>query len=75
MEPQVEVKMTQHTPNPAAQEPSAVPDLLVHSEEVKQVPMVVEELLLVHFSLENWTILNSENCSGDISIIILVISS
>ena len=65
MEPQVEVDTTQQTPNPAAQEPSPVPDLLVHSDEVKHVPMVVEELLPSHSSLGNWTTLNSDNCSKD----------
>ena len=65
-EPQVEVEMTQQTPNPAAQDPLAVPDLLLHSEAVKHVPISVEELLLVHSSLGNWTMLNSENCSKDI---------
>ena len=53
MEPQVEVEITQHTPNPAAQVPLASPDLLVHSEEVKQVPIVVVELMLVQTSLGN----------------------
>ena len=48
-EPQVEVETTQHTPKPEAQEPLAVPDLVVHSEEVRQVPMVVGEVVL--FSL------------------------
>ena len=66
----MEVEMMQQTPKPAAQEPSADPDLLEHSEELKQVPIVVEELLLVHLSLENCTILNSENCSANISIYI-----
>ena len=69
-EPQVEVETTQQTPNPAAQVPLADPPLLAHSEEVKQVPRVVEELLLVHSSLGNCTILNRENCSKDIIIII-----
>ena len=64
--PQVELDTTQQTPNPAAQDPLAVPLLPVHSEEVKHVPMVVLELLLVHSSLGNWTMLNSENCSKDI---------
>ena len=64
VEPQVEEVITQHTPNPAAQDPLAEPDLEEHSEEVKQVPVVVESLLLVHSSLGNWTTLNSENCSG-----------
>ena len=68
-EPQVEVETTQQTPNPAAQVPLAEPPLLAHSEEVKQVPRVVEELLLVHSSLGNWTILNSENCSKHINMI------
>ena len=64
VEPQVEVDTTQHTPNPAAQVPLAEPPLLSpHSEEVKQVPVVVEELLLVQASLGNWTTLNSDNCS------------
>ena len=64
MEPQEEVETTQQTPNPAAQVPLAEPPLLSpHSEEVKQVPVVVEELLLVQASLGNWTTLNSENCS------------
>ena len=62
----MEVETTQHTPNPAAQDPLAVPDLLVHSEETKHVPMVVVELLLVHSSLGNWTTLNSDNCSKGI---------
>ena len=66
--PQVEEDTTQHTPNPAAQDPLAVPLLPVHSEEVKHVPVVVELLLLVHSSLGNWTTLNSENCSEDIII-------
>ena len=65
-EPQVEVEITQHTPNPAAQDPLAVPDLLLHSEAVKHVPISVEEL--VHSSLGNCTILNRENCSKDIII-------
>ena len=65
-EPQVEVDTTQQTPNPAAQDPLAVPLLPVHSDVVKHVPMVVVELLLVHSSLGNWTMLNSENCSKDI---------
>ena len=60
---QVEVEMTQQTPNPAAQVPLAAPDLLVHSEEVMQVPIVVVELILVQTSLGNCTMLNSENCS------------
>ena len=64
-EPQVELDITQHTPNPRAQDPLAVPDLLSHSEEVKQVPIVVAELLLVHSALGKWTILNSGNCSKD----------
>ena len=34
VEPQVEEVITQQTPKPAAQDPSAVPDLVVHSEEV-----------------------------------------
>ena len=63
VEPQVEVEITQHTPNPRAQDPLAVPDLLEHSEEVKQVPSVVEELLLLHSALGKWTMLNSGNCS------------
>ena len=50
---QVEVDTTQQTPNPAAQEPLADPLLLVHSEEVKQVPIVSELVLLVQASLVN----------------------
>ena len=46
--PQVEVEITQHTPNPAAQDPSAVPVMVVHSEEVTQVPFWVARLELVH---------------------------
>ena len=71
--PQVEVEITQHTPNPEAQEPSAEPPLLAHSEEVKHVPRVVEELLLVHSSLGNCTMLNRENCSEDIIIVMTLI--
>ena len=41
MEPQVELEMTQQTPNPAAQWPSALPPAEVHSEEVKQVPLIL----------------------------------
>ena len=70
VEPQVEVEMTQHTPNPAAQDPLAVPELLLHSEAVKHVPISVVVLLLVHSSLGNCTMLNRENCSKDISNII-----
>ena len=62
--PQVEVDTTQQTPNPAAQVPLAVPLLVVHSEEVRHVPRVVGEVvLLVHSSLGNWTTLKSDNCS------------
>ena len=64
VEPQVLAEITQQTPKPAAQEPEAAPPLLPHSEEVKQVPLVVEELPLVHSSLGNWTTLNRENCSS-----------
>ena len=46
--PQVELVTTQHTPNPAAQLPSAVPVMVVHSELVTQVPFWVDELSLVH---------------------------
>ena len=54
VEPQVELDTTQHTPKPAAQVPSPVPLRLVHSEEVRHVPMVVTELaVLVHSSLGN----------------------
>ena len=63
VEPQVEVEITQQTPNPAAQDPEPLPPALVHSEVVMQVPVVVEELLLVHSSLGNCTMLNRENCS------------
>ena len=71
---QVEVETTQQTPKPAAQEPLPVPLLLVHSEEVKQVPMVVGEVvLLVHSSFGNWTTLNSDNCSGVINMDMLII--
>ena len=66
VEPQVEDEITQQTPKPAAQEPLAVPALVLHSEEVRQVPIVVEELVLVHSSLGNCTILNKENCSKHI---------
>ena len=34
VEPQIEVEMTQQTPKPAAQFPSAVPPLVEHSELV-----------------------------------------
>ena len=43
----------QQTPKPAAQVPSAVPDLVVHSLAVTQVP--VREVLLLQASLGNWT--------------------
>ena len=67
-EPQVEDEITQHTPNPKAQDPLAVPDLLVHSEEVKHVPREEEEplLVLVHSSFGKWTMLNSGICSKHI---------
>ena len=42
IEPHVEVEITQQTPKPAAQFPSALPPLLVHSLEVKQVPLMLE---------------------------------
>ena len=70
-EPQVEVEITQHTPNPAAQDPLAVPDLLLHSEAVKHVPISVVVVVLVHSSFGNCTMLNRENCYKDIIIIIL----
>ena len=47
-DPQVEVETTQQTPKAAAQEPSAVPVMVVHSEAVTQVPFWVDELSLVH---------------------------
>ena len=65
MEPQVEVVTTQQTPNPAAQDPLAVPLLPLHSEEVRHVPIVEVSVLLVHSSLGNWTTLNNDNCSKD----------
>ena len=46
--PQVVVEITQQTPKPAAQFPSAVPPLVEHSELVEQVPEVVLELDPVH---------------------------
>ena len=71
VEPQVEVEITQQTPNPEAQPPLAVPDLLAHSEEVKHIPMVAGELLLAHSSLGKLTMLNNGNCSEDIIIGVL----
>ena len=62
----MEVDTTQHTPNPAAQFPAADPPAVVHSEAVRQVPIVVVELLLVHSSLGNCTTLNRESCSTNI---------
>ena len=53
----------QQTPNPAAQFPSAVPDFDVHSELVKHVPMVVDELVDVHSSLGNCTTEKRDNSS------------
>ena len=47
-DPQVEVETTQQTPKAAAQEPSAVPVMVVHSEAVTQVPFWVDKLSLVH---------------------------
>ena len=45
VDPQVEVTKVQQTPKPDAQFPSAVPDLLLHSEDEKQVPLTsVEEV-------------------------------
>jgi len=59
--PHVVVEITQQTPNPAAQFPSAVPDFDVHSELVKHVPMVVDELVDVHSSLGNCTMEKRDN--------------
>ena len=39
----------QQTPKPAAQFPSIVPPLLVHSDEVKHVPYIVLSDLAVHW--------------------------
>ena len=55
VELQVEVETMQQTPKPAAQPPEAVPPLEVHSEAVKQVPCVLEEVASVHSSLGNCT--------------------
>ena len=50
---QVAEVIRQHTPNPAAQEPEAEPPLEVHSVEVTQVPVRLDEV--VHASFGNWT--------------------
>ena len=63
--PQVVLVITQHTPNPAAQLPSAVPPFEEHSELVKQVPKVEVELAPVHCWLGNWTMENREKASTD----------
>ena len=50
---------------PAAQLPSADPDLLVHSDIVRQVPLLVESEAVVHCSFWNVTMLNRLNSSGN----------
>ena len=61
MPPQADTEKVQQTPNPEAQLPSTVPDLSLHSVELKHVPNMVESDLAVHWSLGNVTIVNSEN--------------
>ena len=45
--------MTQQTPKPLAQAPSALPPISVHSLEVKQVPL--SPALPAHSVFSNWT--------------------
>jgi len=65
--PVVETKKMQHTPKPDAQLPLAVPPLLLHSLDVKQVPFRTElcpdviVLWLLHPVFLNCTIEKSEN--------------
>ena len=68
MEPHVEVEITQQTPKPAAQFPSALPPLLVHSLEVKQVPLMLESEKAVQALLPNCTMEKRENCPEDCNI-------
>lgn len=49
---------TQHTPNPDAQLPVAVPPLLEHSDEVKHVPL--RPVDVVQGALENRTMENND---------------
>jgi len=72
--PQVVVEMIQQTPNPAAQFPSAVPDFEVHSELVKHVPMVVDELVDVHSSLGNCTTEKRDNSFLFLSSVIFLVA-
>ena len=63
---QKKVTKVQVLPNPAAQFPSALPPLLVHSELEKHVPNTVcvdVEDDPEHWSLGNVTTENNENCS------------
>ena len=56
----------QHTPNPAAQFPSALPPLPVHSVDEKHIPKTcseVEEELAVHSLFGKDTTENSERIS------------
>ena len=52
----------QQTPNPAAQFPSATPDLEEHSELVSQVPDVPDVVVELHSRFEKETTLKRENC-------------
>ena len=63
MDPHVEVLTTQQTPKALAQLPIGRPPLLVHSDEVKQVPIGIEVSPVAHGKLSNWTTENIENRS------------
>ena len=56
--------MIQQTPKPAAQLPSAVPPLLLHSVLLKQVPLLSLSLVDWHSSFWNVTTLNKDITPG-----------
>lgn len=54
----------QHTPNPDAQLPSAVPPLSLHSVDVRQLPLIVSSDMITHCRLGNVTTVKREKDFG-----------
>ena len=54
-------KKRQQTPKPAAHEPSVVPPWSLHSVLLKQTPVKLESVLVVHSALGKVTTANNDN--------------
>ena len=51
----------QQTPKPEAQLPAAEPPALVHSSDLRHIPIVVVSVVVLHSSLSNETTEKSDN--------------